>query len=88
VHWTSPPVVWQVHVCRQVAKELVRVHTDDVPATRQCTCGRARTREGRLLRLVARPARRGALPTTPVTPSCSIEPGEAWRWCFVDEVAG
>ncbi|MDF3046804.1 MAG: hypothetical protein K0R30_3032, partial [Ornithinibacter sp.] len=24
----------------------------------------------------------------PVTPSCSIEPGEAWRWCFVDEVAG
>ena len=45
-------------------------------------------RRGRLLRLLAGPATPRRTSTTTGHPVMrSIEPGEAWRWCYVDEVA-
>ena len=45
-------------------------------------------RQRRLLRLLGRPARRPALPHTEHPVMRSFEPGEDWRWCYVDERLG
>ena len=46
-------------------------------------------RARRLLRLVVREAREpGTSSETEHPVMRSIEPGEAWRWCFVDELLG
>ena len=46
-------------------------------------------RQRRLLRLVGRQARRPALRTSTGHPVMrSFEPGEAWRWCYVDDLLG
>ena len=51
--------------------------------------GLRRVRPGRLLRLLGRQARRRTLRRRSSHPVMrSIEPGEAWRWCYVDELLG
>ena len=45
-------------------------------------------RARRLLRLLAEPARDGALPRTPSHPLIrSYEPGEEWWYCYPDDLA-
>jgi len=59
-----------------------------VPAGRHpmgATCGCAHLRPRRLLRLLPGAARRQHFHETEHPVMRSFEPGEAWRWCYVDD---